>query len=143
MPLNLRLLVLAKIKRSKTLIIRYHNCVSTFHPIIKLLQQIELNPGPNQGASKRQANSTPLTCIPVLGTRCRGSQLSVNLALRIVSTTEVRSVTLSYQILRKKCKNVKLKFYMYYFIRIYIVFILKKNIWYLMTERFLKKKKRM
>ena len=55
---NLRLLVLAKIKRSQTPTTRYHDCVFTFHPIIKLLHDIELNPGPNQGTSKRQANKT-------------------------------------------------------------------------------------
>ena len=55
---NLRLLVSAKIKRSQTPTIRYHDCVSTFHPIIKLLHDIELNPGPNQGPSTRQANRT-------------------------------------------------------------------------------------
>ena len=48
----------AKIKRSQTPTIRYHDCVSTFHSIIKLLHDIELNPGPNQGASTRQANRT-------------------------------------------------------------------------------------
>ena len=41
---NLRLLVLAKIKRSQTPTTRYHDCVFTFHPIIKLLHDIELNP---------------------------------------------------------------------------------------------------
>ena len=53
---NFRLLVSAKIKRSQTPTIRYHDCVSTFHLRIKLLHDIELNPRPNQGASTRQAN---------------------------------------------------------------------------------------
>lgn len=55
---NFRLLVSARIKRSQTPTIRYHDCVSTFHPIIKLLHDIELNPRPNQGASTRQAKRT-------------------------------------------------------------------------------------
>lgn len=58
---NLRLLVLGKIKRSQTPNFPTSQLciyVSTFHPIIKLQHDIELNPGPNQGASKQQANRT-------------------------------------------------------------------------------------
>ena len=72
---NFRLLVLAKIKRSQTPTIRYYNCVSTFHPIINLLHDIELNPGPNQGASARQANRTRNNNITVAHLNVRSSVL--------------------------------------------------------------------
>lgn len=45
-----------KVKRSKAPTTLYHNFVSTFHPLIKLIHDIELNPGIHNFSAKEPGN---------------------------------------------------------------------------------------
>ena len=69
-----RVFTTTKVKRSKGTIVYYRNSTSTFRPILQLLHDIELNPGPNNYStcdSRTTKNNVKIAHLNVRSLKCR------------------------------------------------------------------------